>query len=430
MVSPGAILTLRRPTNIVAITGIISSCCFYVAYRNHDRRELSEEEVAIQCNQLRALAQPQVAVVPSPPSPPPPSSNAHTKERMVDQHLSNLQRYGVTVVKNVLSSDQLAEWNAHSKEAFTVNNGRDIVWNSGRAHIIQSKRSSKHYHAMSRIGQSCCCDDDTKGDDAIDDEYANNGPYNWLGIFRRKIHNNKNGDSSAKMVNESNTTASLQDVIKSYFRRHGIHRYTLSDLQFLNAMPQSTHQIWHRDNKFVGLTALVALRDVRGNGPTEVLLGSHECDTFSMVWHNYWDVVRKKYLPAYFCKEEEGCVRCENERSAIINESIPLLGCIDAGDALLYDARIFHRGRGYNTMSTTKEATSTSEGGDGGGDGIVEMIVDRPVIALSMSSPLTPPPGTGLIVTTANIYIGSMVRASLFALQNMEKAFGSSNSDR
>ena len=96
---------------------------------------------------------------------------------------------------------------------------------------------------------------------------------------------------------------------------------------------------------------------------------------------------------------DESSSSCLNESdySMILNNNPLLLSCIDAGDKVLYDARIFHRGRGNNTH---KEADA-----------------DRPVLVLRWDAAHTPPPGAGLIVTTANIlYLGKLFYAGLFLL--------------
>jgi len=75
---------------------------------------------------------------------------------------------------------------------------------------------------------------------------------------------------------------------------------------------------------------------------------------------------------------------------------------IDAGDAILYDARIFHRGRGYRK--------SNRKSGE-----------DRPVLVLRWDAAKTPPPGSGLIKTTASTYIGCFLYAALSAVQKFTK---------
>lgn len=246
-----------------------------------------------------------------------------------------------------------------------------VVLNSGRAHCCISKRST-HYSDMTRIGRSC-------GD--IPKITTRSSFFGWLGGFRR--NNNINSATTTSLP-----TPSLQDVVDSYFKQHCIKRYRLTDLQFLNALPGSSNQIWHRDNKFRGLTAIVSLNNIRDNGPTELILGSHK-EHFTL-FQKCWDVLG----------EAHGHDSLSDQ---------PLLGCIDAGDTILYDARIFHRGRGNNTQ----DFSDVKEG----------EITDRPVLVLRWDATRTPPPGAGLIVTTANKYIGGMLYAALFALQKIAAPF-------
>ena len=100
---------------------------------------------------------------------------------------------------------------------------------------------------------------------------------------------------------------------------HNIHNYKLTQLQLLNATPNSTNQIWHRDNNNPGLTVLIALRDVEHNGPTELLLHSHDTSILDLIF------------------------------STKDNENLPriVLASINKGDAVFYDSRVLHRGRGY-----------------------------------------------------------------------------------
>jgi hypothetical protein len=147
----------------------------------------------------------------------------------------------------------------------------------------------------------------------------------------------------------------------------------------------------------MGLTAIVALQDIRTNGPTELILGSHQEDY--SIWKQCWNCMQR-YLPVNLKQSDD------NDHDNGVNEEnsllvMPLLGCIDAGDAMIYDARIFHRGRGY--------PKSEEEGKN----------VDRPVMVLRWDASNTPPPGAGLIVTSANEYLGSIMYALLFAVQKI-----------
>ena len=149
----------------------------------------------------------------------------------------------------------------------------------------------------------------------------------------------------------------IKIAVNKYFEYHKITRFKLTQLQFLLAESGSEHQIWHRDNTAPGLTLLIALDDVHSNGPTELLLGSH-LDDFKV---------------------------SSNEYKA-------MLGCLTAGGAILYDARVIHRGRGFNSSSIREK----------------KVYENRPVLILRWDSLETPPPGAGLIVTNFVDYLGSL----------------------
>ena len=364
--------------NIIATASLVTSACFYVVYRGHDRRVLSQEEVAHARDALAKMT-PRTSTSSNPSSS---SCTTNTQESIAKQHLHNLTKYGVTVVKDTLSPAQLGEWNTKTKHVFDGSSqNNNIVWNFGRAHCSISKRSV-HYSDISNIPNYCREDEN----DAEKNDNSNSKSNSWLARFWGRRKRKTNTDSSTEnddAITHHSKTIRLQDVVQTYFKQHGIVRYELTDLQFLNAYPQSTNQIWHRDNTFRGLTAIVALSDIRDNGPTELILGSHEQQNFS-VWQKYWYVMQR-YL------------QTKQSVSNDDKDSI-LLGCINAGDTILYDARIFHRGRGNNSNNDD---------------------VDRPVLVLRWDGANTPPPGCGLILTMANKYIGSMLYASLFALQKL-----------
>lgn len=346
---------LVKPARALAYSASASLACCYVAYRSHDRRDLSETE-AEDAYQVLAHLLPQCSVV-------------YDNEETGSQHLSNLDRYGVSVVKETLTPAQVAKWNTTTNEAFE-NVSNNIVWNSGRAHYSISKRASL-FSEMSRIG----------GNNAI-----KNNPHNAeiasvsSGRILNYLWNRKRPIDNAQTMSQQTEVETLQDIVESYFTQHNIERYELTDVQFLNAYPKSTNQIWHRDNTCCGLTAIVALKDVRSNGPTELLTGSHKND-FSI-----WNALHNAFF--------------EGNDAARFTLGQPLLGVIDAGDAILYDARIFHRGRGYRKSNGSHHR-------------------DRPVLVLRWDAASTPPPGAGLIKTTANTYIGCFLYAALSAVQKI-----------
>jgi len=338
-----------KPDRALTFAAPASLACSYAVYRLHDRRDLSEKEAEDARNIIAELS---------------PQLSGST----VQQYQHDLTEFGACVVKT-LSPAQVAKWNTTANEAF-ANSNNNIVWNSGRAHCSISKRTSL-FSEMARIGES----NHNSNDKDVETAFAS--PGRRYGIFwRRKPIDN------TQTTSEQYDVVSLQDIVKSYFAKHKIERYELTDVQFLNAYPDSTNQIWHRDNTCCGLTAIVALKDVRSNGPTELLIGTHRSD-FSLwkVFHN-----------AVF----------ESKETAGLSLGRPLLGVIDAGDAILYDARIFHRGRGYRKCDRESDK-------------------DRPVLVLRWDAANTPPPGAGLIKTTANTYIGCFLYAALSAVEKFNK---------
>jgi hypothetical protein len=359
---------MHKTRGILTATALVGSSYFYVSYRSHDRRALSDDEVA---NARNSLAR----ITPLPTRSTSASCAIQSRGALIASHIHNLNQFGATVVKSTLSPRQLDAWNTRVKEE--VDAGQNVSWNSGRAHCSISDRSV-HYAEMTRVGSSC--DDILEGSSNGNDGIKRTDS-SWLGCFWRR---NKTAVDA-----EADLPVSLQDIVQSYFKQHGIERYTITQLQFLNAFPNSSNQIWHRDNKFRGLTAIVALQDIRGNGPTELILESHK-QQFSL-WPKCWNIIQN-YLLVNF----ELC--CMNDDDAFSKS--PLLGCIDAGDTILYDARIFHRGRGNTSL-------------------VAEACVDRPVLVLRWDARNTPPPGAGLIVTSVNRYVGSMNYAIMFALQKI-----------
>ena len=280
----------------------------------------------------------------------------------VDGHLSNLKKHGVSVVTETLARQDRDQWKAKLEGAFRAGGG--VTWNSGRAHYSINKRHDL-YHDLSRVGG--IGEYESNLDRATDGNLSS-----WTDYFRTRSLPAKSTTGTAPNGTNSRRIT-LEEIVQSYFAYHGIKRYEITDAQFLNAYPSSTNQIWHRDNKFKGLTAIIALDDVTSNGCTELLVGTHMCDTLSSLIR--WSLSSTS-------EDSDGIDACK-----------VLLGCLDAGDAILYDARVMHRGRGNNCPDER----------------------ERPVLVLRWDATRTPPPGCGLIVTTANVYLGKIMYAILIA---------------
>ena len=374
IIAPSTVHNAKRLAIGVSVSTFL---CSYVAYRNHDGRTLSNEEVAASRKMLAQIT----------PSTQPPS----TVEYSLQQHMHNLNKMGVTVIEDMLCASQLHRWNAKTKAAFDNTDGKNhnIVWNAGRAHCSISKRSI-YYEDMSRIGE----ESNANSTYAARRDGSSNKSATWLNklLLRKSEHESSEQSLKTNQSTKVIKKITLKQIVKSYFQQQNITRYELTDVQFLNAYPTSTNQIWHCDNKFKGLTAIVALKDIDDNGPTELILGSHSSD-YSL--RSKYKMAVWKYMPQFLKEMEDE----SNKDGEIISAPTkPLLACSNAGDAVLYDARIFHRGRGNNGQNET----------------------DRPVLVLRWDAARTPPPGTGLIVTTANIYWGKVLYACLYLLEKLQ----------
>ena len=74
----------------------------------------------------------------------------------------------------------------------------------------------------------------------------------------------------------------------------------------------------------------------------------------------------------------------------------PILACLNAGDAIVYDARALHWGRGYGR----------SDNDDGSA-----AFGSRPVLVLRWDAHTAPAPGGGLIQTALNHRLGTAISA-------------------
>ncbi|KEP65976.1 UNVERIFIED_CONTAM: Phytanoyl-CoA dioxygenase (PhyH) superfamily protein [Hammondia hammondi] len=110
-------------------------------------------------------------------------------------------------------------------------------------------------------------------------------------------------------------------------------RLFVSDMQTVDADPLAIIQPWHRDTSARSLTVLVPLCDLNeANGPTELLPRSHIlCPSKPVGWKEKLDMWR-----AFFTE-----LLCATGGS--------LRPTLKAGDILIYDSRVLHRGLGNAT---------------------------------------------------------------------------------
>ncbi|CAE8629366.1 unnamed protein product [Polarella glacialis] len=148
-------------------------------------------------------------------------------------------------------------------------------------------------------------------------------------------------------------------------------RLFLSECQLLVSDPGAVSQMWHRDNLQPGLTLLLPLTDVEDEvGPTQLLPGTHHLASGFL-----------QGLPA---------AAAALRRSGGALAAAPLR----PGDALIYDARLLHRGLGNSSYSRC-----------------------RVVLVLRLDVLDSPPPGASIAQTTAGRIFGS-------ALQVLSSGYG------
>ena len=287
------------------------------------------------------------------------ASNA--KGSNLSRHISNLDRYGVTHIRSVLSPASAEKWDATvARQVAKKELGGCIVPAGGalgRTHCRLPKRTARQ-----RANRP---EDES---DRIYDELVKISEGRCPGNGVRVVESGKSGG------------VRLKDIAAQYFASKGIaaDQFDVTQLQLLLASPKSTHQVWHRDNVSPGLTVLIALRDVVSNGPTEIILRSHRGNE-----HNFWGNVLWPNCNSSFAEDE-------------LVERI-LLASIDKGDAIMYDSRCLHRGRGYGES-------------DGGNDQeATDLFGDRPVLVIRFDAKATPAPGTGLVGNTLAKWEGSLL---------------------
>jgi hypothetical protein len=151
---------------------------------------------------------------------------------------------------------------------------------------------------------------------------------------------------AAKKGDESISTASTTTTPNKKTTLDGIYR---SELQLMTAVPGSTNQSWHKDNRSRGLSIIIPLVDFTPeNGGTQLLLGSHI---------NTWPLT--------------------NGGARVIHAP--------AGSIVAYDSRTIHRGLGNETS------------------------VGRPALIFCYDRIETPPPGCGTLGSVGTSYQGRLI---------------------
>ena len=133
----------------------------------------------------------------------------------------------------------------------------------------------------------------------------------------------------------------LRDMAEAYCETR---RVKLTQVQFLDSLPGSAAQIWHSDNAARGLTFMLPLEAIRCDmGPTEVLPRSHAS----------W--------AAFPTTRALSC------------------GPVETGDALVFDARLLHRGGANGSRARRRVLVLRYDVSDPPGTGLLGTALRRVV---------------------------------------------------
>jgi hypothetical protein len=160
------------------------------------------------------------------------------------------------------------------------------------------------------------------------------------GFFQQDDDGEKDDAESISIASTAAATVNKKTTLDGIYR---------SELQLMTAVPGSTNQSWHKDNRSRGLSIIIPLVDFTPeNGGTQLLLGSH---------NNTWPLT--------------------NGGARVIHAP--------AGSIVAYDSRTIHRGLGNETN-----------------DG-------RPALIFCYDRIETPPPGCGTLGSVGTSYQGRLI---------------------
>eukprot|EP00979_Chaetoceros_neogracilis_P004652 scaffold798_cov268-Chaetoceros_neogracile.AAC.28 len=329
----------KAPQIIFRISPLLALVGTNYAYSSHDKRDLVAEEIYQIHGSLERLdglhsgsRKLEADVRGNVPN----STSRHTGTPILRQHLTNLESSGVTLIRSVLTPIEADQWDKTIAHKIDQVDGTCIMPAGGAIGRVHCKLVKRRHRLQKN-----------KEEDGL---YEN-------------LAQVPNKDSCTKAY--PGVAIRLNDIARGYFASHGIKesQYDLAQLQLLDAAPQSSNQLWHRDNVRPGLTVIIALRDVGANGPTEMILQSHRRSPVGML--------------SGMLDDNPGLPRI-------------LLASINCGDAICYDSRILHRGRGYgNTSGDNQE------------------FEHRPVLVIRWDANHSPAPGTGMIGTQLAKWAGT-----------------------
>jgi Phytanoyl-CoA dioxygenase (PhyH) len=338
----------------------------------------------------------------------------------VGHHAKNLDRYGITIVRNVLQSeDEIEMWKQRVRRHCCTTTTSSTTTPLDHQHDRRHGKHNKTGGAAAAVNVNGRLHFHVAPSVPFHPELARLGGERWE-EGRRIRTSSPPAPVAAEAEGISSTSHSLLTrLVRNFFTNTvRVQHYSLTQVQLLNALPAGgsissistpQHQIWHRDNTAPGLTAIVALTSITGsNGPTEIIIASHQQPS---IWSA---IVRAITIGG--TSGESG----ENENDTVVTDDDPatpvthhVLACLDqAGDAILYDSRCLHRGR-----ANDDDCDSAA------------VCIDRPVLVLRWDADLTPPPGGGMIPTAMARYGGFVLSLLLYGKAYWKKKLWYNNND-
>jgi ectoine hydroxylase-related dioxygenase (phytanoyl-CoA dioxygenase family) len=181
---------------------------------------------------------------------------------------------------------------------------------------------------------------------------SKDGTTNCREVSSGRIHHNLLGSLEFRELKEIKDLIAdeVLPLVKAEMNMEA-NQLIITEVQIVDSLPGSSIQIWHADNAYKGVTVMIPLVDLtETNGATYYIKGSQ----------TLWENMTEKNLKI--------------ERPLLI-----------AGDAVVADARILHRG-GANKSDSS-----------------------RPMLVIRFDDIKTPPPGMTFIGATVRFYVAKIL---------------------
>jgi len=208
-------------------------------------------------------------------------------------------------------------------------------------------------------------------------------------------------------IQQSTKDDSTSEVVSHYQAGDSFQ----SEMQLLMTCPNAVQQIWHSDNARGGLTIIIPLVDVTlEHGPTQLLPGTHMLTAASDRGFALWFADMKRGLQDTFTAGKIPDERWDIQPAPIdydIDDAGNVVAdgqnrtIIPAGSAVVFDARMLHRG----LVNTSRPHNACSLILWVGVQTCTLCLIHfcgsdvRPALVYRYDTKASPPPGQGVIMT-------------------------------